>query len=195
MNVDIEKVEKYILYGASETEILNVNYNYTKGKLRSRGVGHCILAVLLLLFATTFLPRIENMIFYYFILIVPIVLLTIIWTIKRCAKAVDTVYEDMKKTETRKPLYKALFWVIVCVSMIALYILPQDLRQLTNTTSALIAFVFVLGSVFCVYLVCVSFYKIHLMRKYTPYFKDKRLLPFTPAQPPAAPAEPEEPPL
>ena len=168
MNINISRLEKYILYdfGLYTFGSKPSAKNYF---LRLSFTGCIVIGLLLLFLFFSVLPRIENIsphfLLFLLLLLIPI---TAALTIKMCNRSMNSA-----KWDTNSGISAAKKWVIKLSEwLVALSAWPV-LRALQNATIEL-AF-FTLGGLWCVRFTCKYFHKVYLIRKYAPYFHDERL--------------------
>ena len=161
MNVDIEKVEKFV----SHDDVLKAGGCIRKHWLRF-GVGGSFFVVLFYVIAFMRLSRYVNI--YPFFLTLLLIPVTIMLAIKLQKNSMNTLAYEKKP----HPLYAALSGPAAIFTLIILRNLniPDD-----TFPGIMLFFALVVLGLFSILVACGGFYKVYLIRKYAPYFKDERL--------------------
>ena len=167
MSVDIEKVEKYILLGFDSGKSPPIKKLSFKNNLLAIGFLCCLLSWGVFIMAYRELPNIENIYIYHFYGVLALIPVAAVLSIIICKKIINKAdYED-------KPIYKIFIALLPVIVFIPLSIFLFTAQQ--DAIATVSFFVFAVGGLICVLVACGFFYKVYLIRKYAPYFKDWRI--------------------
>jgi len=166
MDIDvenIEKIKKFVLYYyVPKKKPVNKSY------WLSRGYLFCFTTVICFVMAFVILAGIENINiypFYWSLLLIPIIA---ILSIKICKNTIN------KADYKHKPYQAVLISVGPFVGVIIMWFVQQSLTP--DAYSTLVGVMVLFGGGLSVYYAYSFFYRVYLIRKYAPYFKDERLL-------------------
>ena len=158
----IDKIEQFALY-----RYVPEKKQVDKKFWLSRSCICFFIAVFCFVMAFVILAGVENINifpFYWTLLLIPI---CPVLAIKRCESAINKASHEEKPYQ----IVMRVFAPVACV--ITAIFLDRNLQRDTN--SIVIGVVSLLGGLLTVYAACSMFYRVYLIRKYAPYFKDERL--------------------
>jgi len=164
MNADIDKIEKFILTRGLQTERIIPIREY----LIVASVGFGVLAIFFFIMAHNRVSQMESI--YFVLILVVLVSLVSILTIKVIAKNRICKAGDYKESS-----HRFIRDMIIVVAIIQAERFAERNFPIGTASIVLFAMSAAMGLV-AVYFVVIRLYKVYLMRKYAPYFKDTRLL-------------------
>lgn len=158
MNIDIDKMEKFIMarYGEGPMK----EYSFKKVMIVS-GIAFALLTIVIFARAYYDLLRMEDVDTHYFYWILALIPFIAILSIARAKSTIRKAGYSVKRYDAVSIKIAGVFGVVIVF-------------VLNRGTVALFVAEMILG-LLLVYGVTTGVYKLYLIRKYAPYFKDARL--------------------
>jgi len=171
MKVNIEHIERYLLYGI--TGSVPESQHPVKHTLKMSLICSAV-TVVAFVFAYRQLPYLENINIYHFYWILVLIPVVAILTILICKYIFIPKgnYSERKEYNHKKLIKKFSGFAIIFV-FLPLFWFFQTAAQVSIAMVSLVGFV--MGGVFFEFGACLGLYNVYLMYRYAPYFKDERL--------------------